>query len=334
MGLDADLGIDSIKRVEILSALQERLPGSPRHRPGASRHPAHPGRDRRHLGAGSQPVAARCGRGHHVGRGSCRPRRQTRRGNPARGGEREDRLSGGDARPRHGARRRPRHRLHQTGGDSLRPPGAPPRLTRHRPGASRHAPHPRRDRPAPGRRAGTGPAQAPPQAEPATLQPSAPKSMASADVPAIGRNAVIPVPLGCPAGSDDIPVAADGKFWVTDDGSAFTAELCAALRARGLDVNTIAAHEIQAIAPAGKIAGFIISAPITGTDDLFLENAFLLMQSAAPDLQQAEKPGGPSSSPSRASTARSAAAPAQPSPIPSPEDWPALPKPRAGSGRT
>ncbi|HIJ97182.1 MAG TPA: acyltransferase domain-containing protein, partial [Desulfuromonadales bacterium] len=29
MGLDSDLGIDSIKRVEILSALQERLPGSP-----------------------------------------------------------------------------------------------------------------------------------------------------------------------------------------------------------------------------------------------------------------------------------------------------------------
>ena len=29
MGLDADLGIDSIKRVEILSALQERLPGAP-----------------------------------------------------------------------------------------------------------------------------------------------------------------------------------------------------------------------------------------------------------------------------------------------------------------
>ncbi len=29
MGLDADLGIDSIKRVEILSTLQERLPHAP-----------------------------------------------------------------------------------------------------------------------------------------------------------------------------------------------------------------------------------------------------------------------------------------------------------------
>lgn len=29
MGLDSDLGIDSIKRVEILSTIQERLPGAP-----------------------------------------------------------------------------------------------------------------------------------------------------------------------------------------------------------------------------------------------------------------------------------------------------------------
>src|SRR5205823_12198379 len=33
MGLDADLGIDSIKRVEILSALQEKLPDAPAVKP-------------------------------------------------------------------------------------------------------------------------------------------------------------------------------------------------------------------------------------------------------------------------------------------------------------
>jgi acyl carrier protein len=33
MSLDADLGIDSIKRVEILSALQERLPELPAVKP-------------------------------------------------------------------------------------------------------------------------------------------------------------------------------------------------------------------------------------------------------------------------------------------------------------
>ena len=58
MGLDSDLGIDSIKRVEILSALQERLPGAG-HRPGAARLPADPGRDRRFLGAGASPAPLR-----------------------------------------------------------------------------------------------------------------------------------------------------------------------------------------------------------------------------------------------------------------------------------
>src|SRR4029453_10328086 len=33
MSLDADLGIDSIKRVEILSALAERIPGAPAAKP-------------------------------------------------------------------------------------------------------------------------------------------------------------------------------------------------------------------------------------------------------------------------------------------------------------
>src|SRR5206468_8795922 len=33
LSLDSDLGVDSIKRVEILSALQERLPGAPQVRP-------------------------------------------------------------------------------------------------------------------------------------------------------------------------------------------------------------------------------------------------------------------------------------------------------------
>ena len=47
MALDADLGIDSIKRVEILSALQEQLPDAPGGQARAPRHPPHPPRHRR-----------------------------------------------------------------------------------------------------------------------------------------------------------------------------------------------------------------------------------------------------------------------------------------------
>ena len=47
MQLDADLGIDSIKRVEIFSALQDRLPEAPAVKPRAPGRAAHPPPDRR-----------------------------------------------------------------------------------------------------------------------------------------------------------------------------------------------------------------------------------------------------------------------------------------------
>ncbi len=58
MGMDSDLGIDSIKRVEILSALQERLPGSPVIGPEhlGSLHTL--GEIAQYLGAGAAPVMA------------------------------------------------------------------------------------------------------------------------------------------------------------------------------------------------------------------------------------------------------------------------------------
>ena len=41
MRLDTDLGIDSIKRVEIFSAIQDRLPGMPGRRPRTDRVAGH-----------------------------------------------------------------------------------------------------------------------------------------------------------------------------------------------------------------------------------------------------------------------------------------------------
>ena len=57
MGLDADLGIDSIKRVEILSALQEKLPGSPLIGPEHLGSLQTLGEIARHLGAGAATAA-------------------------------------------------------------------------------------------------------------------------------------------------------------------------------------------------------------------------------------------------------------------------------------
>ena len=131
MELEADLGIDSIKRVEILAAIHERAPGLPE--VGAAElaqlrtlgqiveHmralPAPPRRLRR-----QPPAPAR--------RELPRPRAGRRRrpsileSAAARGGRREDRLPGRDARAGHGARGRPGHRLDQARRDPRRHPRA------------------------------------------------------------------------------------------------------------------------------------------------------------------------------------------------------------------
>src|SRR6185369_12950746 len=58
MGMDADLGIDSIKRVEILSAIQERLPGAPVIGPEHLGTLRTLGEIAAHLGAGMDPSPA------------------------------------------------------------------------------------------------------------------------------------------------------------------------------------------------------------------------------------------------------------------------------------
>ena len=57
MGMDSDLGIDSIKRVEILSAIQERLPGAPVIGPEHLGTLRTLGEIAAHLGAGSGTVS-------------------------------------------------------------------------------------------------------------------------------------------------------------------------------------------------------------------------------------------------------------------------------------
>ena len=122
MQLDADLGIDSIKRVEILSALQDRLPGLPPLQPeqlGSFR-------SLRAIVEFIGQAQATDGLGYDAGRENFEPGSGSY-GRPGAGvagdRRREDRLSRRDARARHAARRRPRHRLDQAGRDLLGHPG-------------------------------------------------------------------------------------------------------------------------------------------------------------------------------------------------------------------
>ncbi|MBT0654747.1 SDR family NAD(P)-dependent oxidoreductase, partial [Geomobilimonas luticola] len=189
MGMDADLGIDSIKRVEILSTLQERLPGSPAIGPEHLGTLRTLGEIARHLGAGAAP-----------------------------------------------------------------------------------------------------------QTEPVSVpvvdaEPAAPAESAKPAIPAppIGRSTIVPVSLDTEGPA--LSVATGGEFWVTDDGSPLAAELCTILNDRGFTSRLISHHEQPHHSPA-TLTGLVIIAPLLGTDDLFLEEAFLLLQEAAPALRQAGTAGG------------------------------------------
>ncbi len=123
MRLDADLGIDSIKRVEIFSAIQDRLPIA---RAAGPEEIGTLGTLRDivlFLGSavGDGAETGNRSRDRRAGRGEGRGR--TDRENLARGGGRQDGLSGRYARSGHATRRRPGHRFDQAGRDPLRRAG-------------------------------------------------------------------------------------------------------------------------------------------------------------------------------------------------------------------
>jgi NAD(P)-dependent dehydrogenase (short-subunit alcohol dehydrogenase family) len=181
MGLDADLGIDSIKRVEILSAIQEKLPNAPLIGP-------------EHLGS-----------------------LQTL-------GEIATFLGGGSA-----------------------------AVT-----------------------VDTPPADA---VQAVSLQPESTPLL-------MKRRALVHAPL---TAADPVPLSllGDGEILITDDGSPLAAQLYSQLQERGLKARLLAADDDKGIFSSARLAGLIIIAPKGGTDDLFLENAFLLLKRAAPALRQA-----------------------------------------------
>jgi NADP-dependent 3-hydroxy acid dehydrogenase YdfG len=152
MALEADLGIDSIKRVEILSAVRERAPGLPEVDAGEMAKLQTLGQIVDHIRA-SLPAAA-ADAPPPLPRPPPPRRRHRSRAPPARRRRREDRLPRRDARPRHGARGRPRHRQHQARRDPVRRARARPGPARGRRRRDGQAPDARPDRRPPARDTG------------------------------------------------------------------------------------------------------------------------------------------------------------------------------------
>ena len=114
--------------------------------------------------------------------------------------------------------------------------------------------------------------------------------LAPNDHPAIARSMVVPARLDGTA--VPLSLADDGVFWVTDDGSPFIADLCTVIQGRGLNVKRICIVEANEILLPEKLSGLVIAAPLGGTDDRFLTNAFILLKNAAPALCRAAAAGG------------------------------------------
>ena len=106
----------------------------------------------------------------------------------------------------------------------------------------------------------------------------------------VNRSAVIPVPLD--PSLLTLATAQKGQFWVTDDGSPFSGELARLIRARGQAVRLVDMATAEDAAPTSDISGLVIITPHTGADEGFLEDAFLLLKSAAPALRRAAASGG------------------------------------------
>ena len=278
MGLDSDLGIDSIKRVEILSALQERLPGSPVIGPEhmGSLHTL--GEIARHLGAGAAPDNFPPDRSDTTDvsgtiAGTLLAVVSEKTGYPVEMLEMEMGLDS------------------DLGIDSIKRVEILSALQERLPGSPVIGPEHMGSLHTLGeiaRHLGAGAAPATQPEAAVTLSPDSGHS--AAPVAPVNRSTIMSVPLNDVL--QTLRLSDRALVWVTDDGSPFSAELCSLLGDSGYTVQMVDIEEAILDAPGTEISGLIICAPFGGTDDSFLEDAFLLLKSSAPSLRRAGEDGG------------------------------------------
>ncbi|MDX2495103.1 MAG: SDR family NAD(P)-dependent oxidoreductase, partial [Desulfuromusa sp.] len=82
------------------------------------------------------------------------------------------------------------------------------------------------------------------------------------------------------------------EVWITDDGSTLSDAVCSRLTDRQLIPRKISIADIDSLTLPENLAGLVILAPLPGVDDLFLRNAFKLLQKVEPVLHQSAQYGG------------------------------------------
>jgi NAD(P)-dependent dehydrogenase (short-subunit alcohol dehydrogenase family)/acyl carrier protein len=82
------------------------------------------------------------------------------------------------------------------------------------------------------------------------------------------------------------------EVWITDDGSALVEKLCEQFTQRQLIPRRITMAQLNKMAPERQVAGLVVLAPLKGTTDLFLKNAFLLFKQVEVSLSRATTDSG------------------------------------------
>jgi len=278
MSMDADLGIDSIKRVEILSCLQERLPTAPVIGPDQLGVLNTLGQIADYLGAGAAPATA------------VVPTVSTAQ--PAASNITETMLAVVSDKTGY-----PIEMLELTmsmdadlGIDSIKRVEILSCLQERLPTAPVIGPDQLGVLNTLGQiadylSAGTAPAAPAPAAT--QVQPAAAAALSQT---VLNRSRIQAMPVA--GGSDTISLAQNGVIVVTDDGSRFSAELCSCLTSQGHGVILTKVLDILELLPMDQVAGLVLVAPADGTDDAFLKNGFQLLKQMAPGLKRASREGG------------------------------------------
>jgi len=324
MGLDSDLGIDSIKRVEIMAALRARLPDAPEVKP-------------EHLGSlqtlqqvvdflcagsasvGSAPAPGAANRALAVGlsasangTASTPPAAEVRRegaANSTRGACAPQPVEATRALLAVIAEKTgyPTEMLNlemgldsDLGIDSIKRVEIMATLRSHLPDAAEIKPE----------HLGTlrtlqevvsfltappraGDFQSPPAASsnPSTLQPPAAPIRLLRPLSPISRQILRPTPFPPADTRPHITLAPGSLVWLTDDATSLTAALAKNLEQRGLTVRRGTPTELLADRNAPLPAALILLAPAAPGGDAFLKSAFRLVQVAAPALRAAGRSG-------------------------------------------
>jgi NAD(P)-dependent dehydrogenase (short-subunit alcohol dehydrogenase family)/acyl carrier protein len=277
MALDSDLGIDSIKRVEILSAIRERLPDAP------AIGPEHMGSLRTlaeiaaHLGSGEavpQTSVSRSATSVNV-MDTLLVVVSDKTGYPVEMLEADMALDsdlGIDSIKRVEILSAIRERLPDApaiGPEHMGSLRTLAEIALHLQGS-----------------------QSPSQQRSETKPDAVPISTTTSSPSPVGRSRVVPVPIDPADPHEEILIADNGDLWVTDDGSPLAAELCAVISERGIAVRKVPVDETPDAVHSGRISGLVIISQAGGTDDLFLGRAFRLLKKAASGLRDAAANGG------------------------------------------